>query len=236
MILYPDRIPRDQWSDAGAGAMQGAGAGAAFGPYGAVIGAGIGAGSKLLLGAQQRKKASELKPNDYVPQGALENNILAKYMLGATAYPGQEQDQARTDRVTGNAVGQIQKNAKSATDILNSAGLIQARGTNANNDIAQRYQQFKQGSLSRLMGSNQQIAGYQNQNMQQYMAAKSALLGAGIQNTYGGLSDIGGAIAAPSRRAGFGPYGNAYGGWQSYGQWGNGAWGGQDQATEQGYV
>jgi len=241
MIISPDRIPRDAGQDALSGAGAGAATGAAFGPWGALIGAGIGAGAKLIMGANQRAQAKKLKPNDYLPPGALENNILARYMLNATTYPGQEQDQARNDQTTANAVGQLQKNAKSGTDILNSAALIQARGTKSNNDIAQRYQQFKQGALSRLMGSNQQLAGYQNQNQQQYLAAKSALLGAGLQNIYGGINDIGGGIAAASRPqyAGYGPMGGGGGyggGWRGYGQWGNNAMGGMYQPTEQGFA
>lgn len=232
-MITPDRIPRDGWSDAGSGAASGAAAGAPLGPYGALIGAGIGAGAKLILGANQRAQAKKLKPNDYTPAGALENNILSRYMFNATTYPGQGQDQERTDRVTANAVGQIQKNAKSGTDILNSAALIQARGTNANNDIAQRYQQFKQASLGRLMGANQQLAGYQNQNQQQYLAAKSALLGAGLQNIYGGISDIGGGVATLGNQP---RYSGGYGGWRGYGQWGNGTYGGPDQPTQQGFV
>lgn len=236
MILTPERIPRDGWSDAGSGALTGGATGAAIGgPYGALVGAAVGAGAKLILGANQRAQAKKLKANDFIPQSARENNILSRYMFNATTYPGQAQDQARTDRTTANAVGQLQKNARSGTDILNSAALIQARGTNANNDIAQRYQQFKQASLGRLMGANQQLAGYQNQNQQQYLAAKSALLGAGLQNIYGGINDIGGGIASLSRPQ-YGGYGVGGGGWRGYGQWGNGAYGGPDQPTQQGFA
>lgn len=239
MILSPDRIPRDAGSDAGSGALSGAAVGTSILPgWGTLIGAGIGAGAKLILGANQRAQAKKLKPSDYLPPAARENALHAQMQANATTYPGQTQDQTRADQTTANAVGQIQKNSKSATDILNSAGLIQARGNAVNNDIAQRYQQFKQGALARLMGTNQQLAGYQNQNQQQYYAAKSALLGAGIQNTYGGISDIGGGIAAASRPqyapgGGGGGYG---GGWRGYGQWGQGGWGGQDQLTQQGFA
>ena len=203
-MITPDRIPRDAGSDAlagaGAGASYGALAGSIVPGLGTAVGAGvgavIGAGAKIYMGARQRQQAKKLKPNDYLPPFALENNILARYMFNSTAYPGQSQDEARTDRTTGNAIGQIQKNAKSSTDILNSAALIQARGTNVNNDIAKRYQEFKMGSLARLMGSNQQLAGYQDRNMQQYYAAKSALLGAGLQNIWGGVNDIGGSLSS----------------------------------------
>lgn len=238
MILSPDRIPRDAGQDALSGAGAGAAAGAAFGPWGALIGAGVGAGAKMIVGANQRAAAKRLKPNSFIPPSATENNVLARYMFNATAYPGQEQDIARGERTTANAVGQLQKNAKSSTDILNSASLIQARGTNLNNDIAQRYQQYKQGAVARLMGTNQQVAGYQNQNQQQYLAAKSALLGAGLQNIYGGVSDIGGGIAAMSGYGGRrGPQAGApgyNGGWQGYGQWGQGAYG--SDMIQQGYV
>lgn len=233
MILTPDRIPRDAWSDAGAGAAQGAGAGAALGPYGAVIGAGIGAGAKIYLGAKQRAEAKKLKENDSIPSAALENNILARYMFNSTAYPGQGQDVARNDQTTANAVGQIEKNAKSGTDILNSAALIQARGLKTNNDIAQRFQQFKAGSLSRLMGTNDKVSGFQNQNKQQYLAAKSALLGAGLQNIWGGVNDFGGTVSAMGLSMMGGNKGGYGGGWRGYNPWGNGAYGGE---TQQGYI
>lgn len=168
-----------------------------FGIDDVLLGAGIGALGKLITGGIQSHKAANLKEDTYIPPEAKENQDLARIQNNATTYTGQSADEARGKQVVANAVGNVQRNAKSASDVLNSAANIEAGvGTNMANTIASRYQQFKKDSLNRLMGANNVVSGYQDRNHQQWLNYKKQLEGASLQNFWGGVSDIGGGIAA----------------------------------------
>lgn len=146
---------------------------------------------------QQDTKAKRLKPTGYVPPEAKEAEQLAEQQANATTYAGQSADENRNNRVVSNSVGDLQRNAKSASDVLNGASNIQAGlGSKMAETISSRYQQFKQGALSRLIGAKGNVAGYQNLDQQQTLNYQRQLEGAATQNRFGAVNDIAGAAAS----------------------------------------
>jgi len=170
---------------------------------------------KLYQANQQDTAAKRQKPTNYVPPAALDNQKLAQQQANATTYAGQSADEARNDKTVSNAIGNVQRNARSATDILNSAANIEGGLKNKmNNDIASRYQNFKQNALGKLMAANSNVAGFQNQDQQQFLNYQRQLEGAAMQNRYGAVNDLTGIAAqTASLKGGYG--GGGYGG--SYG-------------------
>lgn len=168
-----------------------------FGVDDIVAGAAIGGLGKLVTGAYQRSQAKKLKEDTYIPPEALENKKIATLQANQTQYAGQNADEARNNQVIANSVNNLQRNAKSAGDIINTSANIEAGlGNQMANQIASRYQQFKQNALNRLQGANQTVAAYQDRNHQQYLNYKRQLQGAGLQNIWGAVNDVSGGIAS----------------------------------------
>lgn len=155
---------------------------------------GLGLG-EAIFGAKQRADASSLKPSTYIPPSEIKNRTSAEVQANATMYPGQSADKAAIDRNTANTLGYLRRNSKSSADILNAGGAALTQGNNAVNEMSKRFAQFKNDSLNRLMNVNSRIAGYENQNEQQYLGTKRSLIDAGNKNIFGGLSNAGTALA-----------------------------------------
>jgi len=168
---------------------------------------------------QQDTIAKRQKPTNYIPPAATDNQKLAESQANATTYAGQSADEARNRQTISNAVGNVQRNARSATDILNTAANVEGGlGNQMANQVASRYQQFKQGALQRLMNANQNVAGYQNQDYQQTLNYKRQLEGAAMQNRFQAVNDIGGAGAQYANMKNFNNlYGRGGGGYNGYG-------------------
>jgi hypothetical protein len=158
----------------------------------ASLGLGLG---QLVFGAKQRADADSLKASNYIPPAAVENQKLAQLMNNSTMYPGQEADKAALDRNMSNTIGVANRTSKSGSDILNLAGALNTQKNNAVMDMSKRFAQYKNQALSNLMNANSQVAGYQNQNQQQYLSTKRSLIDAGNRNIYGGLSNAATSIA-----------------------------------------
>jgi hypothetical protein len=151
---------------------------------------------KLYQANQQDTAANRLKPTGYIPPAEEANQRMAEQQNNATTYAGQASDEARNRQVIANAVGNVQRNARSANDVLNSAANIEAGlGSNMANQIANRYQQFKQNALARLMQTNARVGQYQNNDFWNYLNYKRQLQGAAMQNRFGAVNDLSGAAA-----------------------------------------
>lgn len=152
--------------------------------------------AKIVQGIKQKRAAKDLKPSEYVPPGLLQNQKTAELQSNATSYPGQEADKAELDRNVANSIGFATRNLKSGSDILNLASAAETKRNNAVMDMSKRFQMFKLQSLNRLMGANAQVGNYEGNNYQQFLKTKQALLAAGDQNIYGGISGGGAAVAS----------------------------------------
>lgn len=148
------------------------------------------AGGKIFGGLRQNRMASQLKPSNYIPPALKKNQAELEMMSGATKYPGQSQDEERIKQGTSETISRMSKAAGSASELLNTASAAQSNENRAFRDVSQRALLWKDAIRNNLRNTRGQIANIQQQNRQQYLAAKSALRGAANQNIFGGVSDL----------------------------------------------
>lgn len=160
--------------------------------------------NSLAYAPELKKRADELKESSYIPpslNSALNN---AQVQSSATRYAGQGQDESNIERTAANEVSNLQRSSTSGTNVINGAAGIYG---NANNKYAQvrakgaqiRFQ--NQGVTNNLL---LQKAQKEQNNRNQFLATKSALLGArdqakaslfqGIDNTITDAAKIAGSI------------------------------------------
>lgn len=193
---------------------------------------------KLLFGGSQRAKANELKRFTEIPDSLKQNRADAQALARRSMYPGQTTDQAQLDRALANTQANTTRQARSATDILNSNAVAHTRANNAQADMSRRLQQWRTKGLNDLQVANNQIARVEEQNARDFWNTKAALQNASNTNIFGGVSDLltaggamfseraaekerlkqqkaaGGEIPAvpPGATPPFNPYGNGFGG------------------------
>lgn len=190
--LYFDSV----WGSVGSGAVSGATTGLVAGPWGAAVGGLVGAGLGLFEGEQQKKQSAKLlAANQFtpatVPQSALYNQQLAEQQANE-GLPSQQYQMAMK-----NIQRQQSTAMRSAQDRRAGVGLIGQIQQGSNDSQARLDAQNAQVRLQnqqRLMGVNNQVAGYttqawqlNEQNRRQQYNYGMQLLGAGNENIIHGI-------------------------------------------------
>jgi hypothetical protein len=161
-----------------------------------VIGGAVQGGAKIAQGIKQKKMAKRLKESTYIPPALLEAESKARKEANATRYAGQEVDEANIAQASATAVSNVNKAATNSADALNMGAAIVGSEQKQKMQLGKILQQSKIRGKEIQRETLYKKAQAQARNRAAYEAAKSALTGASIQNTYSGVSDIGGAAAA----------------------------------------
>lgn len=150
---------------------------------GAAIVGGVGkAITAKQLKDKQNDLAANLKESTYISPALLEATANAKKRATVGQYAGQEQDVAALDKNAANALSNAQRGSTSGTDIVNTAMQVQGNKNAALQNIARNQQAFNQQGNNDFNNMLLKQAGQEAENHQQYLAAKSALQGAAMQN------------------------------------------------------
>lgn len=163
----------------------------------ALIQGGVGV-AQMIKGKRMGKNLKD--PEMPIPQSAIEALQNARVMASRSNMPGYENQVMNMNQILSGAVGQINRSATSSQEglgaILNAVGMQ----TKAANDIGISNAQHYDNSQRELRNQLGNMAGFENQKwgndvlnpfLRQATAAQ-ALSGAGMQNTFSGLSDLSG--------------------------------------------
>lgn len=163
--------------------------------WGAIAVAGVTAAAKVGHGLHQKNKAKKLKKSNFMPAGLKEAKAEADLAANATKAPGQEQAEETVRQNTAQMISNASKVGGGANAQLNIASAAAGNQNKAMRDIASRALWWKDQQRASRNMIRGQMAGQERENLQQFQATKSALLGAANANIWGGISDAGAAGA-----------------------------------------
>jgi hypothetical protein len=152
-------------------------------------------GLKTIAGLFQKNKAKKLKESNYIPPALKEAETEAKILSNASTAPGQQAEEEAIKQGTSQYLSNVSKTGASANEMQNFAGAAIGNENKLKRDIARRTLLWKDQQRSNRNAIRGRIGQQQSENRRQFQAAKSALTGAGNQNLFSGLSDIGGSLA-----------------------------------------
>lgn len=173
--------------------------------------------AKGALGLIQGEQANNLKQEDYTPPAFTEALNMGK-QAAAAQMPGLNQEAGRINQGFASTAANAVRAGGNSSSVL---GTLLAADSNRNQalaNLAVRGDQYRQQGQQRLIQLNQQQAGYQLQNKQNFDRTKSALTEAKYRNLFGavegaasaGVYAMGKADGQPdySMGSGFAQYGN----------------------------
>lgn len=177
----------------------------------AVVTAGLGA-YKAIDGANQKSKANQLAKNNIFTPEEMPAEVGLGTSLAARNYTnGMPGTADAVNNINRNAASQFYRGSQGATsggDILDLATRIGQGSNAATNQLGAQQAQYKAGALGQYEGAlnNQaqwQSKLYNNNVLQPYMRTAnlaSSMYGAGQQNMYSGLDDIGSAAVGAAKQ------------------------------------
>lgn len=146
---------------------------------------------KLGKGLFQKKDANNLKESKFIPPELLMNRDLAAQQAYSRRSPGaafaEEQVRRNSANQIGNAMRMFGGDANKVAAVASAAN---AQANDANRSIMAQGQAFSEGAFNRMAGANVGIAQQKRQNRNEFNQTKAALLDAGNQNIFGGISDL----------------------------------------------
>lgn len=146
---------------------------------------------KFFKGIKQKKDAKNLKESKFVPPELLMNRDLASQQAYSRRAPGAAFAEEQVRRGAANQVGNAMRMfGGDANKIAAVASAANAQANDANARIQAQGQAFSEGAFNRMAGANVGIAQQKSQNRNEYNQTKAALLDAGNQNIFGGVSDL----------------------------------------------
>lgn len=164
-------------------------------------------GAQIAYGIDQHQKATKgikklgereqykVQPEAYKQLG------IAQGLASNRNLPGQQDMEAMIDAQTGNAVTDINRSGGSSADRMAAIAAAFAGGTNQKVGLGLEAQQQYLNNLQNLQKSYGQMItekdkafASRQENYDMKNAALQALMGAGIQNIFGGAQGMGGAI------------------------------------------
>lgn len=140
---------------------------------------------------QQNVLAKNLKKSNYIPPGMTEAEAMARAASNATQAPGQSVAEDKVDQQTANTTAAVRTAAKDSSTVLDKVQQADAISKSKKNDINAKAQEFKYRNQKSLEGTLKQKAQYQQNNENQYNAAKSALRGASDVNAFNAAQNLG---------------------------------------------
>lgn len=161
----------------------------------AIIAQGVQAGYQAVKGAQQKRQAKRLKPSTYIPP-ALQSQLAAdKNRTAKSITKRQQLADKRINRMTAQTSNRIAKTGGSAGNMIIGAAAADAQGKDAIQESEVIAESERERNRDKLSATKMSVARVQQKNQDEYEAAKSALLGAGDQNIFGGIKTAGSTAA-----------------------------------------
>lgn len=146
---------------------------------------------KFVKGLLQKKDARNLKESKFIPPELLMNRDLAAQQAYSRRSPGaafaEEQVRRNSANQVGNAMRMFGGDANKVAAVASAAN---AQANDANSRISAQGQSFAEGAFNRMASANVGIAQQKRQNRNEFNQTKAALLDAGNQNIFGGVSDL----------------------------------------------
>lgn len=142
-------------------------------------------------GFYQKNQAKKLKESTFVPPELLMNRDLAAQQGYSRRAPGQAFAEEGVRRNTATVISAANRNF--GGDVNKSAAVAAAAGAQANDDlrrIAADGARFSERAFDRVADANVRIAGEKRRNRDEFNTAKAALIEAGNQNMFSGLSNV----------------------------------------------
>jgi hypothetical protein len=170
-----------------------------------LIASAIPAAVKLFKGFKQKKDARNLKESKFVPPELMMNRDLAAQQAYSRRAPGaafaEEQIRRNQANQVGNAMRMFGGDANKIAAVASAAG---GQANDATRSLAAQGQAFSENAFARMAGANVGIANQKRQNRDEFNQTKAALLDAGNQNIFGGISDLSSAVVMGSDAGLFG--------------------------------
>jgi len=178
----------------------------------AVVSAGLGA-YKAIKGANQAADAKRMAKNNIFTPEEMPAEVQLGTDLAARNYTnGMPGDANARNDINRNAASQFYRGSQGATsggDILDLATRIGQGSNAATNQLNAQEAQYKESALGQYEGALQNQAGwrgklYNNNTLQPYLRTANlaaSMYGAGQQNLYSGLDDIGSAAIGYAKGA-----------------------------------
>lgn len=140
---------------------------------------------------QQKKKAKDLKPSNYVPPALREAEATARLESSAPASAMYLRCLEKQRQISASTVNNIKKIGGTPGQIQQSVSDADAREREASKDLEVNNEQFRLARKQDLNRTLQIKGGYEKQSYDDANAAKSALMGASKQNQYNALTTLG---------------------------------------------
>lgn len=145
---------------------------------------------------KQKKAAARVKPSKWVPPSLLKQKAESDILASSSLAPGQVDEQAAARQNTSQFISNVAKTGGGANELINAASAASGNENRVMRDISRRSLLWKDQRRADRNRINSQIAGQESENRRQWQGAKSALIGAGNQNMFNGISSIGTGIAS----------------------------------------
>lgn len=139
-----------------------------------------------------KKRYNELTESSYIPPSLNQAINNAGNQANATRYAGQDVDEQNIRNASNTAITNVQRGATSSANVLNAASQIQGNQNKAMAQVGGTLQRNKNQWFNNFNNLLLGRADRQQRNRDQYLAAKSALLGArdaAKMNVWKGVDD-----------------------------------------------
>lgn len=167
-----------------------------------------------IQGMQQQKKAAGMnmtRPGYQISPYLYANKNMYDTLSQSNRLPGQSIIEDKLNQSTEQGVNNLKNNVNNPNDLAGGITALNRDNINATNELGIAGSQARLGAVDRLAGANDALTEANNAKNQwdtydpylQFMAAKSALQGAGMQNVQQGLNGIA-SIGSSAAMSGFG--------------------------------
>jgi hypothetical protein len=171
-------------------------------------------GTGLFQTKSSEKYSKHERPKYEIPQAAYDEIDIAKMLASINKLPGQQATEERLASSTGAGLEAIKDVGRSSADITGAIPSILEKEQEKLTDLGTAAGQYKLNAQRMVGQALGNLASYQDKQWQlnEYMPYLSAmeaakgLSGSGMQNIYGGISNIGG-IASQAFGGNFGSLG-----------------------------
>lgn len=145
---------------------------------------------KLFAGGSQRRKAGKLVKDDFTsPSLERMDNKLKSQLLRGTDKTKQAQER-KIRQSASDTISNIKKTVKSPADVVTSAAQIGGAVSKMQAGVEESFGQRQEGRERRRENVQFAKARQEEQAEREFNRAKGALIGAGQQNIFGGLTGL----------------------------------------------
>lgn len=142
------------------------------------------------LGIYQMLRSNNIQPKQLSPE--MQERLATARNLASANMPGYALAQQNINNSTAGAVNNMRELSTSGIAKLGTLAGINANQNEALDKLDMNNTQFQASQMQNLQNTLQDVSNKKEQFQNEADGAKSALLGAGIQNIQGGISDVAG--------------------------------------------